>query len=302
MSKIKPEGLLPHKSFYPLDEAATLAGCKVSDLVHYAGQNRISLVIGVPDWVVLRVYDENTRELCEPFLLIPSLLSLSPAQCLKIEFQGRTQASDFLSGFLMESDGGLKELFPNYGRKDLGRQWVFWRLMEDGNVCLLDLIPDRLFVTRDDLLALMGEGDESPVSPPPVRKEKKFRASTGWNVDVTGTGREQVGEPVDQTAGGQEEPVVPENRKTVAAETKKSTEPVEAAPKPSPRGSVILRLKQVMERTGLSRSTIYDRMNPNSPRHDPSFPRQLSLGGDAVGWAESAIDNWVQSRIVARRS
>lgn len=293
MSKMKPGGSLPKKSFYPLAEAATFVGCGVSDLVHYGGQSRISLVIGVPDGVALLVYDENTRELSDPFVLAPQLLCLSPSHCLKIELQGRTMASDFLSGFLTEPEGGLKKLFPNYGRKDLSRQWVFWRLVEDGNVCLIELGPDRLFVTRDDLLVLMEEGGEPSDSPQPVRKERKTRPFTGENVDThdTGSGGGQVGEPV-----------VAESRKTVAAETKKSTEPVEAAPKPRPRGPVILRLKQVMERTGLSRSTIYDRMNPNSPRHDPSFPRQLSLGGDAVGWAESAIDNWVQSRIVAGRS
>lgn len=304
MSKMKPGGSLPKKSFYPLAEGATFVGCGVSDLVHYGGQSRISLVIGVPDGVALRVYDENTRELSDPFVLAPQLLCLSPSHCLKVELQGRTMASDFLSGYLTEPDGGLKKLFPNYGRKDLSRQWVFWRLVEDGNVCLLELSPDRLFVTRDDLLVLMGEGGEPSDSPQPVRKERKPRPSTGENVDSqdTGSGGGQVGEPVDQTSGGQEKPVIAESRKAVAAEAKKSTEPVEAAPKPSPRGPMILRLKQVMERTGLSRSTIYDRMNPNSPRHDPSFPRQLSLGGDAVGWVESAIDNWVQSRIVAGRS
>ena len=35
----------------------------------------------------------------------------------------------------------------------------------------------------------------------------------------------------------------------------------------------ILRLKQVIERTGLSSSTIYDRMNSKSKRFDSSFPQ-----------------------------
>ena len=41
--------------------------------------------------------------------------------------------------------------------------------------------------------------------------------------------------------------------------------------------SRILRLPQVLEVTGLSRSTIYLRMA------DGSFPKQVSLGGRAVG-------------------
>lgn len=35
----------------------------------------------------------------------------------------------------------------------------------------------------------------------------------------------------------------------------------------------VLRLKQVQEKTGLGRSTIYDRLNPRSARFDNSFPR-----------------------------
>lgn len=68
----------------------------------------------------------------------------------------------------------------------------------------------------------------------------------------------------------------------------------------------ILRLKQVIERTGLSRSTIYDRMNPKSKRYDNSFPIPLKLNANAssstgaVGWLESSIDEWIEHRMAAR--
>ena len=67
----------------------------------------------------------------------------------------------------------------------------------------------------------------------------------------------------------------------------------------------ILRLSQVIERTGLSRSTIYDRMNPKSKRHDSSFPQPIKLNGNstsstgAVGWLESSIDEWIEQRMSA---
>jgi prophage regulatory protein len=54
----------------------------------------------------------------------------------------------------------------------------------------------------------------------------------------------------------------------------------------------ILRRKQVEIRTGLSRSTIYVRIAAGL------FPSPIDLGGGrAVGWLESEIDQWVQSRI-----
>jgi len=55
---------------------------------------------------------------------------------------------------------------------------------------------------------------------------------------------------------------------------------------------IILRRKQVESRTGLSRSTIYARIA------EGLFPRPIGLGGGrAVGWIESEINEWVQSRI-----
>ncbi|MCK9780077.1 helix-turn-helix transcriptional regulator [Pseudomonas syringae] len=59
----------------------------------------------------------------------------------------------------------------------------------------------------------------------------------------------------------------------------------------------ILRLKQVQERVGLGRSTIYDRINPKSPRYDSSFPKPIKLGASAVGWVESKVTLWIESRM-----
>jgi prophage regulatory protein len=54
---------------------------------------------------------------------------------------------------------------------------------------------------------------------------------------------------------------------------------------------VILRRTQVQARTGISRSGIYQKMA------DGEFPKSISLGPRAVGWLESSIDTWIQSRI-----
>jgi prophage regulatory protein len=66
----------------------------------------------------------------------------------------------------------------------------------------------------------------------------------------------------------------------------------------------IIRLKQVIALTGLSHSTIYDRMNPKSKRYDASFPKSIKLGAalqaGAVGWIESEIQAWIQQCIAER--
>ena len=57
----------------------------------------------------------------------------------------------------------------------------------------------------------------------------------------------------------------------------------------------ILRLTDVKQRTGLSRSTIYLRIA------NKAFPAPISLGGRAVGWLEQDIDEWIIEKIEASR-
>lgn len=54
----------------------------------------------------------------------------------------------------------------------------------------------------------------------------------------------------------------------------------------------IIRLKEVVKKTGLAKSTIY-LMIQNS-----EFPHQVALGKRAVGWNESDVDGWIQTRTV----
>lgn len=49
----------------------------------------------------------------------------------------------------------------------------------------------------------------------------------------------------------------------------------------------ILRMRDVVLKTGIARATIYDWLNPKSPRYDATFPKQRRLGMQSVGWLES---------------
>lgn len=64
----------------------------------------------------------------------------------------------------------------------------------------------------------------------------------------------------------------------------------------------ILRRKQVEQRTGLSRSTIYGKItrNPKRPKeYDSTFPLPITLGNGAkaVGWIEAEIDGWLTTQV-----
>ncbi|MCG6459215.1 AlpA family transcriptional regulator [Vibrio parahaemolyticus] len=47
-----------------------------------------------------------------------------------------------------------------------------------------------------------------------------------------------------------------------------------------------LKLKEVMEKTALSRSAIYRKMS------EDAFPKSVNLGDRAVAWIESEVDGW----------
>ncbi|MCW5879705.1 MAG: AlpA family phage regulatory protein [Anaerolineae bacterium] len=63
----------------------------------------------------------------------------------------------------------------------------------------------------------------------------------------------------------------------------------------------ILRIPAVCSRIGLSRSSVYDRLNPSSKSFDPSFPRPISIGPRSVGFVEEEIDRWIDQRIEQSR-
>ena len=51
----------------------------------------------------------------------------------------------------------------------------------------------------------------------------------------------------------------------------------------------ILRLRTVLQRTGLSRSTMYRKMQ------NGTFPRNVKISTRCAGWRESAINAWLHN-------
>lgn len=59
---------------------------------------------------------------------------------------------------------------------------------------------------------------------------------------------------------------------------------------------MILRLPAVKARTGLSRSSLYQRIR------NGNFPRPVKLGPRASGWLESEVDAWIDARVKCSRN
>ncbi|MBK67887.1 MAG: AlpA family transcriptional regulator [Rickettsiales bacterium] len=53
----------------------------------------------------------------------------------------------------------------------------------------------------------------------------------------------------------------------------------------------ILRLKEVMDLVGLSRSTIYLKMKLGE------FPKSIEISQRCIGWTQSSIEEWIEDKI-----
>ena len=60
------------------------------------------------------------------------------------------------------------------------------------------------------------------------------------------------------------------------------------------RPSSILRLRTVMARTGLTRPTLYRKIA------EGTFPRQIRISTNGIGWRESAVDAWLRNPMTYR--
>lgn len=56
----------------------------------------------------------------------------------------------------------------------------------------------------------------------------------------------------------------------------------------------IMRLKEVMDTTGLGRSYIYKLAS------EGAFPKPVQLGGRASGWVGEEVESWILERIEER--
>ncbi|RZQ02769.1 AlpA family transcriptional regulator [Vibrio vulnificus] len=56
----------------------------------------------------------------------------------------------------------------------------------------------------------------------------------------------------------------------------------------------VIRLKEVMALTGLSKSSIYRFSESND------FPKSVPLGARSVGWIESEVNQWLERKISSR--
>jgi len=67
-------------------------------------------------------------------------------------------------------------------------------------------------------------------------------------------------------------------------------------PQQQPDQPRLIRRPEVEKRTGLPRTSLYDKIR------NKEFPAPVSLGASSVAWIESEVNDWIQARIDASRT
>ena len=62
----------------------------------------------------------------------------------------------------------------------------------------------------------------------------------------------------------------------------------------------LISIKQVVNYTGLSRSTIYELIDEKSPYYDPTFPKKIKMTQNRICWSAWEINQWIESKLASR--
>ncbi|MBQ1493947.1 MAG: AlpA family phage regulatory protein [Acinetobacter sp.] len=62
----------------------------------------------------------------------------------------------------------------------------------------------------------------------------------------------------------------------------------------------LISIKQVVECTGLSRSTVYEIMDVKSPYYDSTFPKKIKMTKNRICWSVLEINQWIESKMAQR--
>lgn len=158
--------------------------------------------------------------------------------------------------------------------------------------CARRLVDLQAWVVRKELSVFTASQTKAPVVAPGAYLRRvdaiRYCEESGLNVK------------------GQSQPAAPAPAPIRAASTARSSSSLDnkdtpspaamPAPAPSRPSTRLLRTKEAIARTGLSRSSFYERLNPNSPYFDATFPNPVQIGQSAMGYREDELDTWIASR------
>lgn len=172
------------------------------------------------------------------------------------------------------------------------------------DACAHRLYDLQAWVTREKLQIFTASRTKA-LSPAPgtyLRREDAVRycLESGFEIRGRAVAESQASEKNTPTAPAvaepsshEERPPAPKVHRKPETNAGSGTVAPSVVAKPSTR---LLRPKEAITRTGLSRSSFYERQNPRSHYFDADFPSPVQLGRSAMGYREDELDVWIASR------
>ncbi|MFZ5722654.1 MAG: helix-turn-helix transcriptional regulator [Pseudomonadota bacterium] len=310
--------------FYALGEAGPNLGISAFDLLRLGAAGDLNLCVPLPAntraytidphstatrdsraWLEKRLHRARPTRKGVPVLQNDNIVALrmSPAQCREVAAFGFTRTSEFLFAYVvnytyafgysdpMEIPPLRMPLFKPDGTATPQHQWRFAIYPTDVqfkfNVQSGYAAPQELRISLEDIRVL---GRELGRLPKTIDVAPTSESVSAHN-EADGTDNAPSTTP--------EKPVRRKKRRVQkAADPKESPATPEPSPETTEKESIVfLRLDEVIRRTKLSKTTIYDYLNPKHRLYDPTFPTPISIGSRAVGWIESEIDAWMQAQV-----
>lgn len=293
------------RTYYNLDAAAEIVGCKAVDLLHFAVQQKFEIMFAIPDFIDLQVFLQDETIALPPFIgLQPRLLVLTPEACLQIELNKTCLQCDFRNGYVVNRQGGFDPMPTHYGRPQLTRTRCYWRTFKEGSIYFNEISTEQLVIKQEDLQRLLEHPEMAPqqqsteVNENPDPQPRKRRPRQAAPKDEP-TASSSIQDGADRPAETTNAEAKATKKPSVNVEHSETT-PVQpeshGVPEKNELLTKVLRKKQVKEMTGLSYSTIYAKLNPKSKQYDPTFPKQFRISAGIVGWDQSEIVTWLQAR------
>jgi prophage regulatory protein len=62
---------------------------------------------------------------------------------------------------------------------------------------------------------------------------------------------------------------------------------------------IAIKGKQLEAQANISRSSRYEKLDPRSPRFDPTFPKPIKLGA-SIRFIQSEVNDWISARMAAQ--
>lgn len=151
---------LPDRLYVSLEDAASLAKVRISDLLHFGGLAKLRIVMMLPDGVEVRPFDSETG-LRGVASLTPEMVVLSSPVCRRIECNQVATQGEFSRGYIFDVLGPLAQILPSYANPQFAGRWCTWKVYKDGQAHSLEIVPQLLFITVYDLNAfLVGSFDQ----------------------------------------------------------------------------------------------------------------------------------------------